>query len=130
MESSLLQDSNQAIKRGQRVAKCLIEICLYLFSMNENQRSTSSLKITNMDIQFDTFVSAAHLLKAFKSKLWHDSQFVSKQLPKIGNVLSATLVESGLDSFDKLLSANPRDIEFFLKRNPPFGSYLMDEVCV
>lgn len=77
---------------------------------------------------FETLISAIHLLQAFKVKLWHDSPYVSKQLTGIGPKMSGYLVERGLNTFEKLLETNPRDIEFCVKRNPPFGSYLLTEV--
>lgn len=51
------------------------------------------------------------LYKCFRSKLWENSPFVSKQLSGIGNVLSRQLVNAGKTSFDKILESNPRDLE-------------------
>ena len=79
-------------------------------------------------MHFETIASAVLLSKSFRAQLWHDSKFVSKQLSEIGPVLSRTLVEKGYDSFEKIMDENPRNIEFCLHRNPPFGSYLQEEV--
>jgi len=88
----------------------------------------SKFQFTKFDMHFETVVSAIQLMKAFKAKLWHDSKLVTKQLSKIGNVYSTTLCQHGYDTFEKLRNVNPRDIEFLLKRNPPFASYLIEEV--
>jgi len=128
IEHSLYQDSQQLIRCAQRVAKCLIEVCLYLIHLNETANHHSSLKISKMDMPFETIINAIHLQKAFRAKLWHDTPFVAKQLSGIGRVIGTTLVECGFDSFDRILATNPRDIEFAIHRHPPFGSYMIQEV--
>lgn len=126
IDSSLVQDASNLVRRGQRITKCFLEICLYLFSLPKT--SNIGQKFPCQDMHFETIVSTILLSKSFRARLWHDSKFVSKQLTNIGQVFSRTLVEKGYDSFEKLLNENPRNIEFCLHRNPPFGSYLQDEV--
>lgn len=112
------------------MSKCLSEICVYLCTMHQLEKSTISLNITKLDIPFETIISALTLAKVFRAKMWHDSTHVAKQLSKIGNVFCSILVEKGLTTFQKLLDTNPRDIEFSLKRHPPFGSVLIEEVII
>lgn len=62
---------------------------------------------------------------------------MSKQLDKIGEffkgflmlifcstgvTLSTVLVNAGYTTFDKLLEANPRELELVVNRHPPFGN--------
>ena len=85
-------------------------------------------------------------------RLWENSKYVSKQLDKIGSLtcsvnnfmyehfllfllilllflllllgltLSTVLVNAGFTTFDKLLEANPRELELIVNRHPPFGN--------
>ncbi|XP_017488829.1 PREDICTED: probable ATP-dependent DNA helicase HFM1, partial [Rhagoletis zephyria] len=126
IDSTLTQDSSNLVRRGQRITKCFVEICLYLFSLPKY--SSLKEKFSCQEMHFETIASAVLLSKSFRAQLWHDSKFVSKQLSEIGPVLSRTLVEKGYDSFEKIMDENPRNIEFCLHRNPPFGSYLQEEI--
>lgn len=101
---------------------------LYLFNLKQSEIALLLPQLNKLDFHFQTAISAVQLTKAFRASIWHDSIFVVKQLPKIGMIYANTLVERGYTSFDKILNANPREIEFCIKRNPPFGSYLIDEV--
>lgn len=47
----------------------------------------------------------------FVFRLWENSKHVSKQLDKIGLMLSTTLVNAGLTSFSKLQASRPRQLE-------------------
>ena len=44
-------------------------------------------------------------------RLWENSKYVSKQLDKIGLMLSTTLVNAGLTSFGKIQASRPRELE-------------------
>lgn len=125
-----MQDCNNILRIGQQVSKCLLEIPVCLCSLNKQERSVIKLNLTKLDLQLNTIISAAQLAKAFRARIWHDSVNVARQLPKIGNVLCRMLVEKGYNSFEKLLEANPRNLEFCLKRQPPFGTFLLAEVVI
>ena len=44
-------------------------------------------------------------------RLWENSKYVSKQLDKIGLMLSTTLVNAGLTSFNKIQASQARELE-------------------
>jgi ATP-dependent DNA helicase HFM1/MER3 len=115
-ETSLTQDSNKIMKSGLRVAKCLVEI-IYM-SVGDKKKK----------VNYKTLLNSVILYKCFKAKLWHDSPHVAKQLKGIGVKLSTALVDKNITSFNDIKNTNPRDIEFCLKRGPPFGTQLVDEV--
>ncbi|KAI2802584.1 ATP-dependent DNA helicase MER3 [Blomia tropicalis] len=121
MESCLIQDCTNIFRSAQRITKCLIEICLHIFIYDETI-------VKRYQMHYETILAAVLLMKSIRVKLWHDSQFLSRQFTGIGTKFSHILAENGFDTFDKLMNAHPREIEFCLKRNPPFGSSFKDEV--
>ncbi|XP_012940325.2 probable ATP-dependent DNA helicase HFM1 [Aplysia californica] len=102
---SLSQDMTKIFRVGQRVTKCFMEL-MY-------QGKNYSLLLHSLLIY-----------KAFKTKLWFDSRYVSRQLDGIGQTMSLALANSGLSSFQKLEQASPRDIEVIVNRHPPFGNHV------
>ena len=44
-------------------------------------------------------------------RLWENSKYVSKQLDKIGLMLSTTLVNAGLTNFKRIQASRPRELE-------------------
>lgn len=137
IETCLFQDYSRIIRSGQRVSKCLMEIFYYLFNLkngigNEQNQLIEWNELITMKLKmhFETICSAARLALAFRTKLWFDSMLVARQLPKIGPKFSQLLVDNGYTTFDRLVESNSRDIEFCIKRNPPFGSYLIEEVPI
>jgi len=68
------------------------------------------------------------LAKCFKAQLWENSKFVSRQLNKIGIILSTALVNGGLTNLESIENADSRIIEMLAKRNPPFGKQIKDAV--
>nr|XP_053657032.1 probable ATP-dependent DNA helicase HFM1 [Cherax quadricarinatus] len=67
------------------------------------------------------------LCKCFSSRLWENSRYVTRQLDKIGPVLSDALVRSKITSFTALEAESPRNIELILNRQPPFGNRIRDQ---
>ncbi|XP_027195039.2 putative ATP-dependent DNA helicase HFM1 [Dermatophagoides pteronyssinus] len=124
VEQCLFDDLQRIIRSGQRVSKCFMEIFVYFF------RQKPKIKTEQQPpwLHLQTSIAAARLLQAFWTRMWYDSPYVSKQLPKIGHAFSSLLVENGFTSFARLLESNPRQIEFHLKRKPPFGSILIEEI--
>ena len=107
---SMNQDLNKLLRSGQRVSKCLLEVV--------------QLKHKSYNI----VMNAVLLAKCFRAKIWYDSEYVTKQLNKIGFAMSTSLVEKGIKSFQHVKDANPREIESILKKHPPFGNKLQDAV--
>ncbi|CAG2100960.1 unnamed protein product [Medioppia subpectinata] len=115
-DSTLIQDSLKLMRTGQRLSKCICEVIYFKVKENPNAINSKSL------------LNAILLNKCFKAKIWYDSNQVAIQLNRIGQKYSKALVERGLVSFNLIKNADPRDVEFCLKRNPPFGRQLIDEV--
>lgn len=60
---------------------------------------------------YKALLSAITLSKCMEANLWENSKFVTKQIEKIGVTYSSLLANSGYTNWDKVLKANPRDIE-------------------
>ena len=58
-----------------------------------------------------TILSCQNYKSDFLCRLWENSKYVSKQLDKIGLMLSTTLVNAGLTSFSKIQASQPRELE-------------------
>lgn len=55
------------------------------------------------------------MAKCFQAQLWENSEFVSKQLTSIGNVMSKQLVNANKTTFEIIEKTNPREIEIVIK---------------
>lgn len=67
--------------------------------------------ITNGEGSFKVLANALILLKCFEVRMWENSVRMLSQLPKIGPASVKSFAAAGIQSFDQLLRANPRDIE-------------------
>ncbi|XP_040000435.1 probable ATP-dependent DNA helicase HFM1 [Xiphias gladius] len=110
-EFGLTQDTARIFRNGMRISKCLSEFL--------SQRSK---------IGFSALLNSLILAKCFRSKLWENSPYVSKQLEKIGQTLSTAMVNAGLTTFGKIEEANARELELILNRHPPFGNQIRESV--
>ncbi|XP_040912221.1 probable ATP-dependent DNA helicase HFM1 [Toxotes jaculatrix] len=110
-EFGLTQDTAKIFRTGMRISRCLSE---YL-----SQRSKTG---------FSALLNSLILAKCFRSKLWENSPYVSKQLERIGQTLSAAMVNAGLTTFSKIEQTNPRELELILNRHPPFGNQIRESV--
>lgn len=104
-ENNLFQESLRVMRNAIRIASCLKDVAFI-----------------NEDISYNLLRNILVLAQCFTAKLWNDSIYVSKQLDRIGPILSHNLAVSGLTTFESLRRANPRNIEIFCNRLPPFGS--------
>lgn len=104
-ENSLLQESMRVVKNASRIVSCLRDVA-----------------IVNNDINYKLLFNVMTLVQCFSASLWEDSIYVAKQLEKIGAVLAHNLASNGLTTFESLRKSNPRNIEIFCGRLPPFGS--------
>lgn len=73
-------------------------------------------------------VAALSLRAALGAKCWADTASVLKQLNGVGDKTLITLISNGIDSFDKLGAADPRDLECMFRRNPPFGNVMLKDL--
>lgn len=106
-DSSLYQEMLRILRIGERATKCLAK-CLQLQPHHQS------------------LLSAIILTKCFHCKLWENSPYVSRQLERIGPVLSELLVAAGKTSFREIATSNPRDLERILNRTPPMGNKLRE----
>lgn len=104
-EHGLFQESLRVLRNAGRVANCL--------------RDVAHLDET---VGFSLLTTILTLAQSFSARLWSDSIYVSKQLENIGPILSHNLAKNGLTTFESLRKSNPRNIEIFCHRCPPFGS--------
>jgi ATP-dependent DNA helicase HFM1/MER3 len=73
--------------------------------------------------------NALHMLQCFQASGWHDGrppEIVLQQLEHIGTMYAKTLVQNTICTLDQLIAADPRRLEYLLKRNAPFGNQLID----
>ncbi|XP_022610745.1 probable ATP-dependent DNA helicase HFM1 [Seriola dumerili] len=110
-EFGLTQETAKIFRNGMRISKCLSEFLSHRYKMG-----------------FSALLNALILAKCFRSKLWENSPYVSKQLEKIGQSLSTAMVNAGLTTFSKIEQANARELELILNRHPPFGNQIRESV--
>ncbi|XP_064098170.1 probable ATP-dependent DNA helicase HFM1 [Macrobrachium nipponense] len=108
VDPGLNQDSAKIMRTGQRITKCLTEY-----------GATRS----DYELQLNTVL----LAKSFACKLWENSRHVTRQLDRIGQTLSAALVQAKITSFTALEETTPRNIELILNRQPPFGNRIREQ---
>jgi len=104
-ENSIVQESIRVTRNASRIASCLKDVAFI-----------------KDDINYKLLSNIITLAQCFEARLWENSIYVSKQLDRIGPILSNNLAINGLTSFESLRRANPRNIEIFCNRLPPFGS--------
>ena len=107
-DPALNRESLHAVHTLGRLAKCLVE---FLWA-KKGEGFFKALK------------SSVTLAKCVKAGMWEDSKFVSRQFERVGLAYSTALVHAGITSFDKIVGANPRDLEMILNKQPPFGNHL------
>jgi ATP-dependent DNA helicase HFM1/MER3 len=61
--------------------------------------------------RYKVYVAGVVKIISYLFRLWENSKYVSKQLDKIGLMLSTTLVNAGLTSFNKIQTSRPRELE-------------------
>lgn len=104
-DNNMQQESLRIIRNASRVMNCLKEVSLI-----------------NPNLGYKALCSVLTLFQCFEAKLWENSIYVSKQLEKIGPILSHNLAMNNMTTFEALRKASPRNIEIFCNRLPPFGS--------
>ncbi len=117
-DPGLQREANRIAQVGLRLSRCLAAL---LWSAREtdpgdggsgNRRSYKAVK------------ASVELAKCFESGVWNNSVFVSKQFDRVGIAYSTALVNAGFTSFQKIATANPRELEMCLNKQPPFGNHL------
>lgn len=60
---------------------------------------------------FESARSACLLAKCISTKLWENSKFVSKLIPRVGPVLSGHFVLNGKTTLQSIRDTDPRELE-------------------
>lgn len=68
-------------------------------------------EITFRGTKFNIARVSCILAKCVSTKLWEQSKFVSKLIPKIGPVLSKYFVLNGITTLQSIRDTHPRDLE-------------------
>ncbi|XP_052863801.1 probable ATP-dependent DNA helicase HFM1 [Anopheles cruzii] len=114
-DHGLHQEAAKIITLGARISRCIIG----LLNSNRDRFGTGS---------FRALRSAATLSQCFQAKLWENSPLISRQLAQIGPRLAQHLAERGKNSFQTIRATDPRELEWIVKKQPPFGNELISFV--
>ncbi|XP_055335336.1 probable ATP-dependent DNA helicase HFM1 [Paramacrobiotus metropolitanus] len=132
------------IKNTQMKVNCLIQATLgcltisdYSLSMDVNKIFRSAARVSSCLVvfvrsgkpHFALTVSAYLLDKCLKARMWYDSDYVVRQISKVGHIISSSLVAAGLNSFAKIENSHPRELELLANRKPPFGNQVVDAIA-
>lgn len=109
-EPSLLMDVNKIFRSAGRISSYLLAY------------------VRTTKCGFALTLSVVLLGKCLACRMWNDSLYVTRQLLRIGPVLSTSLVMAGYTTFFEVEKANPRELEAVVNRRPPFGNQLIDAV--
>ncbi|KAI5719270.1 hypothetical protein M8J76_007688 [Diaphorina citri] len=107
----LTQEAKKILQIAQRVATGLLR---YLQARKSNH--------------YRCLLNAYILARCTKIGLWDDSDYISRQIPGIGPVLSSHLVGAEKTTFQAILDTNPRELERIMSRHPPMGNQIQEFV--
>ncbi|XP_055586049.1 probable ATP-dependent DNA helicase HFM1 [Uranotaenia lowii] len=124
-DPSLKQEANRMISLGRRLLKCITE---FITVGSNDVPDGGGFGEEEPAGFFAALLSTVILGQCLETKLWEDSPFISKQLRGIGVVLAGQLAARGKINFQELRDSDPRELEVIVKKQPPFGSDLIDFV--
>ncbi|KAG0617455.1 hypothetical protein M758_5G190600 [Ceratodon purpureus] len=102
---TMSQDINAICTTGTRICRCMSDYFIFMKRFRETR-------------------NALLLSKCLKQRLWENTKYQLKQLAGVGLVTAKALVAAGMDSFEKLASADPRRLETITGRKFPYGDQL------
>ena len=106
-EFNIQQDVNQIFKILPRVASALVQVMEYRKF-------------------FVTLKNAYLLLQSIRTRMWHNSKFVSRQIHRLGQSSASLMARAGFTTFASIRQADPRNLEVVLNRHAPFGNALTE----
>ncbi|MDP2438172.1 MAG: DEAD/DEAH box helicase [archaeon] len=106
---SLNQEAQRVLSSAPRILRCAVEVLA--------QRQT-----------LIALHNAMLLLESCSGGLWFDSERPLQQLHGIGAIFAQSLSARGVSTFEELSARTPGQIEEMLRRNPPFGSKVLDDL--
>ena len=107
----LNMETPRYVKLASKIATCLVEVVLSC------PKKSSDLTLVKNSLL---------LSKSLTCGLWEDTEFVSKQMEKVGVVLSNSIASAGYRDLEAIAAANPRMLELAARKSPPFGNHLRD----
>lgn len=108
-QTSWLADRRLVFKHVTRLIRCIVDCQVAL---------GDSVAVSN----------ALLMQRSLSAQAWDDSPYHMRQLQGIGVAGIRCLVQAGIKSLEELERAEPHQIETCLKRNPPHGRKLLDQV--
>ena len=108
-DAGLSLETPRVMRLAARILTCLVEVVL-----NDPNKSQDFILVRNV----------LYLSQSLTSGIWGDSVYVSKQMNKIGVVVSRSIAEGGFTTMRSMAEANPRILELAAKKSPPFGNSL------
>ena len=108
-EFNIQQDVNLIFKILPRIGSALVQILEY-------------------KQYFVTLKNAYLFLQSIRTRMWHNSKLVSRQVERIGLNSAQLLAKAGFTTFASIKKADPRNLEVILKRHAPFGDKFIDYV--
>ncbi|KAJ7560178.1 hypothetical protein O6H91_04G117200 [Diphasiastrum complanatum] len=109
LDFTLNQDVNGICSNGMRIARCMHDYFKYAKRYQETK-------------------NALILAKCLLKRLWEDNPYQLKQLGGVGMVTAKAFLQAGIDSFEKLASADPRRLESITGRKYPFGNQVKESL--
>lgn len=109
----LVRDVDVIFLAGRRISNLLLD----LISHRDTKPADSA-----------TFEQAARLVQAFRTRLWYDSKFVSKQIGGVGIKHASALVKAQLTSYQRLANSSSAAIEMACNQRAPFGSTVLKKL--
>ncbi|CAM6091547.1 unnamed protein product [Calypogeia fissa] len=109
IDFTMTQDVNGIGTNGARIVRCMGDYFKFIKRYKETKNSLL-------------------LAKCLRQRLWDDTAHQLKQLPGIGAVTVKTFQTAGIDSFEKLAGADPRQIELITGRRFPYGDQVKESL--
>uniref|UniRef100_A0A182JB72 DNA 3'-5' helicase n=1 Tax=Anopheles atroparvus TaxID=41427 RepID=A0A182JB72_ANOAO len=114
-DHGLHQEAAKIVTLGARIGRCVVG----LLDTNGDKLPAGC---------FGALLNVTRLIQCFQAKLWYDSPFLTKQLDQIGPKLARHLADRGKVTFEAVRESDPREIEWILKKQPPFGNDIISFV--
>ena len=107
-------DVDRIFTVGQRVANFLLEIVAH--------------KDMQPPVDAERFAQIVDIVQSFKTRVWHDTDHVGRQLKGVGRVGSNHLVTAKLTTYARIINSSPSALEMAMSRAAPYGSGLLKDI--
>uniref|UniRef100_A0A7S0BN09 SEC63 domain-containing protein n=1 Tax=Rhodosorus marinus TaxID=101924 RepID=A0A7S0BN09_9RHOD len=113
-DSAMLSENVSLMLEANRVVSLLLRVC---------NCACAYMEESAMDRTSFNALSSCFFLKRFLlTRTSLNGENVLKQLKGVGTTMMRQLKEAGIESFNDLRVEHPRKLESILRRNPPFGN--------